>query len=220
MTTKKIKNLIVCGTDTDVGKTIASAFLVQGLNAAYWKPIQSGLEDGGDRGRICKLLSLNSDRWLPEVYKLNAPVSPHWSAEMQDCSIETDLLEIPKHNQTIVIETAGGVMVPLSYNFLQIELIKQWNTPVILVARSGLGTLNHTLLTLEALRARNISIIGLILNGPIHPNNPKTLEKMGKVPVIAELPRLKSLSAENLLRQWQKEELRPSFKKFIKDFAV
>ena len=215
MTTKQIKNLVICGTDTDVGKTVVSAFLVQGLNACYWKPIQSGLEEDGDRGRVCKLLNLTAERWIPEVYKLKAPVSPHWAAERQKCMIKKERLNIPNHNHPIIIETAGGLMVPLTYDFLQIELLKIWNIPVILVARSGLGTLNHTLLSLEALRLRKIPILGIILNGPIHPNNPKTLEKVGKVPVIAEIPRFESLTAEKLLNLWQKEDLHSRFKKLI-----
>ena len=129
--------------------------------------------------------------------------------------IKKERLNIPNHNHPIIIETAGGLMVPLTYDFLQIELLKIWNIPVILVARSGLGTLNHTLLSLEALRLRKIPILGIILNGPIHPNNPKTLEKVGKVPVIAEIPRFESLTAEKLLNLWQKKDLHSRFQKLI-----
>ncbi len=216
MNTKRSKNIIVCGTDTDVGKTVVSALLVQGLNATYWKPIQSGLDGGGDRGRVCELLKLPEGRWLPETFNLKAPVSPHWAAEMEDSLIKPELIVLPNNTQPIVVETAGGLMVPLTYDFLQIKLIEQWKSPVILVARSGLGTLNHTLLSLEALHLRKIPVLGIILNGPHHPNNPKTLEKIGKIPVIAELPQLKPLNAENLSKQWHKQNLRSKFNELLK----
>ena len=110
---------------------------------------------------------------------------------------------------------AGGVMVPLTRKYLQIDLLKNWMLPVILVARSGLGTLNHTLLTIEALKKRNIPILGLILNGELHKDNPKTLEQMGGVPVIAQLPILTKLCIETLADQWINQNLDETFKKLL-----
>jgi dethiobiotin synthetase len=106
-----------------------------------------------------------------------------------------------------VVETAGGVLVPLRRDWLQIEQLQRWQLPVLLVARSGLGTLNHTLLTLEALRQRAIPVLGLVLNGPPHPDNPRTLAQLGGVPVLAELPPLRPLSATALAQQWQAQEM-------------
>lgn len=209
------KGLIICGTDTDVGKTIISALIVQGLKATYWKPIQSGLADGGDTGRICQLLNLSSNRWIKESYKFKAPVSPHWAAEKEEIKIKTNNLELPKTSNFLVIETAGGVMVPLTRKFLQIEQIQLWNLPVLLVARSGLGTLNHTLLTLEALKNKGIEVLGLFLNGPSHEDNPKTLEQFGHVPVIGQLPLLSEVSKENLESQWKKQHLEDTFKRIL-----
>jgi dethiobiotin synthetase len=102
-----------------------------------------------------------------------------------------------------VVETAGGLLVPLSRQWLQIEQLRSWGLPVLLVARSGLGTLNHTLLSLEALRLRAIPVLGLVLNGPPHPDNPRTLEQLGGVPVLAQLPRLDTPGAAALREQWQ-----------------
>ena len=199
--------LVVCGTDTDVGKTVVSALLVQGLGAHYWKPVQSGLEGGGDTGRVQQLLELPAERLWPEAYRLTAPVSPHWAAELDGLSIDPARLALPAWDGPLVVETAGGLLVPLRRNWLQIEQIAVWGLPVLLVARSGLGTLNHTLLSLEALSRRSIPVLGLVLNGDPHPDNPRTLAALGGVPVLAELPRLDPLDREGLERQWQRSGL-------------
>ena len=203
--------LVVCGTDTDVGKTVVSALLVQGLQASYWKPVQSGLEDGGDRSRVQRLLNLNEERILPEAHAFSKPVSPHWASELDGEPLHPNDLALPKHQGALVVETAGGLMVPLNRHWLQIDQLQVWGLPIVLVARSGLGTLNHTLLSLEALKNRQLQVLGLILNGPHHADNPKTLEQFGGVPVLAELPPLNPLSAEALAEQWQQQELGPKF---------
>ena len=207
--------LVVCGTDTDVGKTIVSAWLVQGLKATYWKPVQSGLEGGGDRERVRLLLNLPSERLLPEVYAFTQPVSPHWAAELDQQPLDPERLKLPESSGHLVVETAGGVMVPLTRSWLQIDQLTQWNLPIVLVARSGLGTLNHTLLTLEALRLRNLKVLGLILNGPPHADNPDTLEQLGGVPVLAQLPPLQELNAEQLAQAWQLQGLSSTFQRLM-----
>jgi len=193
--------LVVCGTDTDVGKTVVSALLVEGLGARYWKPVQSGMEGGGDTGRVAALLELPAERIVPEAYRLAAPVSPHWAAEREGVAIDPARLALPLGDGPLVVECAGGLLVPLRRDWLQIEQIARWGLPVVLVARSGLGTLNHTLLSLEALRQRRIPVLGLVLNGEPHPDNPRTLAELGGVPVLAELPPLEPLTRDSL-RQW------------------
>jgi len=197
--------LVVCGTDTDVGKTVVSALLVEGLGARYWKPVQSGFEGGGDRDRVQALLDLPAGRIVPEAYRLAAPVSPHWAAEQEGIRIDPARLELPGGSDALVVETAGGVLVPLRRDWLQIDQLQRWGLPLVLVARSGLGTLNHTLLTLEALRRRELKVLGLILNGPPHPDNPHTLAQLAGVPVLAELPPLAPLEREALRDQWQRQ---------------
>jgi len=199
--------LVVCGTDTDVGKTVVSALVVQGLGARYWKPVQSGLADGGDTGWVQRLLDLPAERIVPEVYRFTAPVSPHWAAEREGLVIEPERLALPGGPGPLVVECAGGLLVPLRRDWLQIDQIATWGLPVLLVARSGLGTLNHTLLSLEALRQRSIPVLGLVLNGPPHPDNPRTLASLGGVPVLAELPPLAPLNAAALRDQWQASAL-------------
>jgi len=195
--------LVVCGTDTDVGKTVVSALLVQGLGATYWKPVQSGLEGGGDTGRVRRLLDLPAERIQPEAYRLAAPMSPHWAAERQGVTIDPERLALPAIEGPLVVETAGGLLVPLRRDWLQIDQIARWGLPVLLVARSGLGTLNHTLLSLEALARRRIPVLGLVLNGPSHADNPRTLAQLGGVPVLAELAPLDPLNAPALQTIWQ-----------------
>ena len=210
---------IVCGTDTDVGKTVISSLLVQGLQAIYWKPIQSGLEEGGDTERVYRLLKIPKERFIPERYKFKAAVSPHWAAEKENLLINPQQLQLPLIEKPLIIETAGGVMVPLTRQYLQIDQLENWMMPIILVARSGLGTLNHTLLTIEALKKREVPIMGVILNGPSHQDNPKTLEQFGGVPIIAQLPQFEDLSAEVLAIQWQEQNLGGKFEKLIKQYS-
>jgi dethiobiotin synthetase len=194
--------LVVCGTDTDVGKTVVSALLVEGLEARYWKPVQSGVEGGGDRDRVAALLDLPAERIVPEAYRLAAPVSPHWAAEREGVAIDPARLVLPPGDGPLVVECAGGLLVPLRRDWLQIEQIARWGLPVVLVARSGLGTLNHTLLSLEALARRRIPVLGLVLNGEPHPDNPRTLAELGGVPVLAELAPIEPLDRAGLRRQW------------------
>ena len=205
--------LVVCGTDTDVGKTVVSALLVEGLGARYWKPVQSGLEEGGDRGRVQALLDLPTERIVPEAYRLAAPVSPHWAAEREGLTLDPDKLALPAGKGPLVVETAGGLLVPLRRDWLQIEQIQRWGLPVVLVARSGLGTLNHTLLSLEALARRRIAVLGLVLNGDPHPDNPRTLMELGGVPVLLELPPLDPLDAVALAACWRGSRLAHSLQR-------
>ena len=194
---------IVCGTDTDVGKTLISSFLVRGLNCFYWKPIQSGIEDETDSEYVQRVSQISKKKILKEAYIFSNPVSPHWAAEIDNVTIIKSNLNLPNIDKTLLIETAGGLMVPITRDFLQIDQIKIWNLPVILVCRSSLGTLNHTLLSIEALKKRNINILGLIINGKKHLDNPQTLRMFSGLPIIAEFPLIKNLSVNNLDLLWR-----------------
>ncbi len=194
---------IVCGTDTDVGKTLISTFIVRGLDCYYWKPIQSGIENETDSQFVQRVSEVSREKILKEAYVFSKPVSPHWAAEIDKLEIKKYALDLPNIDQTLLLETAGGLMVPLTRNFLQIDQIKIWNLPVILVCRSSLGTLNHTLLSLEALKKRNIKILGIIINGQKHLDNPKTLRTFSGVPIIAEFPFIKNCDGHQLDLLWQ-----------------
>ena len=203
MNFKNNLQFIICGTDTDVGKTLISAFFVRGLQSFYWKPLQSGIETETDSQSILRLSGIKKEKVLKEAYIFNEPVSPHWASELDGKKIDINTLKMPLIDDSLVIETAGGLMVPITRNFLQIDQIKKWDLPVIVVCRSSLGTLNHTLLSIEALKTRNIKILGLIINGEKHFDNPKTLREFSKLPIIAEFPRLSNIDKNNLDRLWQ-----------------
>ena len=201
--TTKVFQFIICGTDTDVGKTLISSFFVRGLNCFYWKPIQSGIQGETDSEYVQRVSQISPKKILKEAYVFNEPVSPHWAAEIDNVKLIKSNLNLPNIEKNLLVETAGGLMVPLTRDFLQIDQIKIWNLPVILVCRSSLGTLNHTLLSIEALRKRNISILGLIINGKKHLDNPQTLKLFSGLPIIAEFPLIKNLSVENLDLLWK-----------------
>ena len=171
--------IIVAGTDTNVGKTIVSSLLVNKLDAHYWKPVQCGdLDTGGDSATVKKLSGIKANRIIPEAYRLKMPASPNQAAAAEGITIDKENLKLPNHEGALVVELAGGLMVPLRDDWLQIDQVKVWNLPVVLVARSGLGTLNHTLLSIEALENRNIKVALLILNGEKHEENYNTLATM------------------------------------------
>ena len=173
--------IIVAGTDTNVGKTIVSSLLVNKLDAHYWKPVQCGdLDTGGDSATVKKLSGIKANRIIPEAYRLKMAASPNQAAAAEGITIDKENLKLPNHEGALVVELAGGLMVPLRDDWLQIDQVKEWNLPVVLVARSGLGTLNHTLLSIEALENRNIKVATLILNGEKHKENYNTLVTMVK----------------------------------------
>ena len=193
---------IICGTDTDIGKTVISALFTNGLNASYWKPIQSGSLEKTDSNTIEEIGNISKDKIIKEAYKFSNPVSPHWAAEIDKVEIDLNQLNKPLIQGPLIIETAGGLLVPITRKYLQIDQIKKWDLPVILVCRSGLGTLNHSLMSLRILRDKEIKIAGIILNGPKHLDNPKTLEEIGQVNILAEIPFIDNLSAYKLNVLW------------------
>ena len=201
--TKNKFQFVICGTDTDIGKTLISSFFVRGLNSFYWKPIQSGIESETDTQAVKRLAKVNNAKIINEAYIFREPVSPHWAAEIDQKAINFQLLKLPNVNGALIVETAGGLMVPITRNFLQIDQIKKWDLPVILVCKSSLGTLNHTLLSIEALQKRNIKTLGLVINGEKHLDNPKTLAEFSSLPIIAEFPYIQKIDSKNLDILWE-----------------
>src|ERR1700761_7557679 len=156
------RRIVVTGTDTEIGKTVFAAGLADLLQACYWKPIQSGVDGETDSQVVARLGGLSSDRILPECYRLKTPVSPHQSAAIDGIRIDADKLVVPDTGgRTLVIEGAGGLMVPLDGATLYIDVFARWRLPVVLCARTSLGTINHSLLSIEALRHRRIDILGV-----------------------------------------------------------
>ena len=151
---------VIVGTDTGVGKTVFSAALAGALGAFYWKPVQAGLEEETDSQCVLRLSGLPPERILPEAYRLETPASPHLAARLDGLAIDPSRLDPPETAGPLVIETAGGVMTPLTIETPTIDLLARWRLPAIVVARTTLGTINHSLLTLEALRRREFRCAG------------------------------------------------------------
>jgi dethiobiotin synthetase len=159
------KGYFISGTDTGVGKTIASAILLKKLKADYWKPIQTGFPEDSDTAFIKKLLAEEKIIYHPEAIKLKPPLSPFHAALQSNVSISAKDIKLPDNNNSLIIEGAGGLLVPIEADFLMIDLIKKLGFKVILVSKNYLGSVNHTLLSIEALKNRRIPIAGLIFNG-------------------------------------------------------
>jgi dethiobiotin synthetase len=194
-----MSSFIVTGTDTGIGKTVFSSALAGALGAHYWKPVQSGLEEDSDSQTVRRLSGLPAHKILPEVYRLQAPLSPHRAAELEDIEIRRDAFEMPNADP-LVIEGAGGLMVPLRRDWLIIDLFADLQLPVILCARTSLGTINHSLLSIEALRLRDIPIVGIAFIGEANADSENTICAMGGVRRLGRLPRLEKLERETLAR--------------------
>jgi dethiobiotin synthetase len=192
------RRFVVSGTDTNVGKTVFAAGLAGALNGHYWKSIQSGFAPEGDKETVMRLSGLPASHILPERYRLTAPLSPHRSAEMDGVVIQPATLTLPEIAGPLVIEGAGGLMVPITREFLQIDLYRKWDLPVILVARTTLGTINHTLLSIAALRMQEIPILGVAFVGEDNSDNIRTIGEMGEVRILGRLPHLPQLNAHTL----------------------
>jgi len=190
--------IVVAGTDTDVGKTVFSAALTHALDGYYWKPVQAGLQGSTDSDVVGTVGDLADSRILSEVYRLNTPASPHFAAEVDGVEIDERKLSPFGLPTPLVIETAGGLMVPLTRKLLQIDLLAQWRLPVILCASTRLGTINHSLLSIEALKRRAIPILGIAFIGEANPDSERTIASFGGVRRLGRLPRLASLDANSL----------------------
>lgn len=209
-----MNGIFVAGTDTNVGKTIVSAALINAFRAAknvrYWKPIQTGIETDDDTQTVRELANCADAEIFNKGFRLEKPLSPHLSARLANAeiTIEKTLAFLPDltDDEFWIVEGAGGVLVPLNDNELMIDLIEALDLPVIIAARSGLGTINHTLSTLEVLRNRGLEIRGVVMNGEPNRENRAAIEHFGAVKVLAEMPQFKTLTSENL-SIWARENL-------------
>lgn len=187
--------IIVTGTDTGIGKTIFSAALTQALSATYWKPVQSGLEEETDTQAVTRLTGCMA---LPETYRLQIPASPHFSAEEEGVLIDVENLTLPEVEGPLVVEGAGGLMVPLTRETLYIDLFKKWQAPIVLCARTGLGTINHSLLSIEALRARGCNLLGIVFIGDEVADSERTIAEYAGVKKLGRVPLLKDITPETI----------------------
>lgn len=194
-----VAGVFVTGTDTGVGKTFVSACLVRRWQAAYWKPLQSGLADeAGDTSTVQQLAG--EALCFPPAGAFQASLSPQAAAEAEGVRINPDQLVLPKveTGTVLVVEGAGGLMVPATDELMMLDLAVRWGLPVVLVARSGLGTLNHTLLSLQALQNRGVAVAGVVLNGPINPANSQTIAQKSGVRILAEVEPLAQVTPQGV----------------------
>jgi dethiobiotin synthetase len=190
--------IIVTGTDTGIGKTVFAAGLAGLLDGFYWKPVQAGLGEESDSQTVRRLSGLPAERILPEAWRLKTPASPHLAAEIDGVAIDPALLVPPSVPGPLIVEGAGGLMVPLTRSTLFLEVFARWGAPVVLCARTALGTINHTLLSLEALRRRGIPILGVALIGDEHAENRRIIAELGGTKILGRLARLDPLTAAAL----------------------
>lgn len=160
-----MKNYFVTGIGTNIGKTIVSAILTEALEADYWKPIQAGDLEHSDSLKVENLITNTKSKIYPETYRLNQPMSPHAAAKLDNITIDLEKIVLPKTTNNLIIEGAGGLMVPLNEKELVIDLIKKLDIEVVLVSQNYLGSINHTLLSLESLKVRNLKVKGIVFNG-------------------------------------------------------
>lgn len=192
------KPLFITGISTGIGKTIVSAALVENLKADYWKPIQSGDLDDSDTLKVKSLVSNTQSVFHPEAYRLTQPFSPHKSAAIDGIEIDPECIVIPKTNNQLIIEGAGGLMVPLNNNFLMIDLIKKLEVEVVLVVKHYLGSINHTLLSLEALYNRSIPVKAVIFNGDSDIDSEQLIRRYIKTGKILTIPAINNITKEGI----------------------
>jgi dethiobiotin synthetase len=187
--------IVVTGTDTGIGKTVFSAALAGALGAYYWKPVQAGLDGETDSEAAARLGGLPPERVLPEAWRLKTPASPHLAAEIDGVAIDAGALAPPDPPGPLVIEGAGGLLEPLTRQVLTVDVFARWELPVVLVARTGLGTINHTLLSIEALKARAVPVLGVAFVGEAHDENARAIAEfsgariLGRLGLVAPLER-------------------------------
>lgn len=205
------QSIVITGTDTGIGKTVVAAMLTRALGASYWKPVQAGLDGRTDRAMVADLAGLGGSRVIPEAYRLTQPLSPHLAAELDGVTIEPERLQLPKVAGPVIVEGAGGVLVPLTRTLVYADIFAQWRLPVILCARTALGTINHSLLSLEALRQRGCNVHGVIFVGEEMADSQRTICEMGPVPSLGRLPWLAEVTGETLSEAFDKHFAKADF---------
>ena len=188
---------VVTGTDTDVGKTVFAAALAAHLGAHYWKPVQAGLDPVADSDAVVRL-GVPKERVSAETYRLNTPCSPDAAARLDGVTIDPARLTLPPVDGPLVVEGAGGALVPLNDDMLFADLFARWGLPVIIVARTMLGTINHSLLTIESLCARGVNVHGIVFSGDANEASEASIIRHGCVRHLGRLPRLDPLNADTL----------------------
>jgi dethiobiotin synthetase len=201
-----MKKIIVAGIGTDVGKTVVAAILTARLNGDYWKPVESGAENTSDIAVMGQLLDPSKHTLFNPVYSLQAPLSIHHAARLENILIEPDRIIPPKTSRPLIIEGIGGVMAPLTTTLTALDLFKHWQAEWIIVSKHYLGSINHTLLTIDALKKQSINIAGIIFNGAPNPDSEAAILEISKIPHLASLLPEREITSKTIQRyaqQWK-----------------
>ena len=199
-----MRKIFITGIGTDIGKTVVSAIIVEALKADYWKPVQSGTYYTTDSDKVKLWLSNSKSVIHPEAYSLKEHKSPHEAAETEGINIDLDKINHPQTENTLEIEGAGGVMVPLNKKDFVIDLIKKFDAETIIVIQNYLGSINHSLLTIDALKQRGIKILGLVFNGPPHDPSKELILNYSKLPFISWISKEQEID-KNVILKYAKE---------------
>lgn len=199
--------LFVTGIGTEVGKTIASSILVEALKADYWKPIQAGELDNSDTQKVKNLISNATSIFHKEAYQLNSPMSPHAAAERDNTTILLSKINAPKTDNHLIIEGAGGLLVPLNNQECILDIIPNLNAEVVIVSRHYLGSINHTLLTIQALKAKKIAIKGIIFSGNENNDTESIILKMSNIPMLFRINEEMEFNKEIIMNYAQQIKL-------------
>jgi dethiobiotin synthase len=206
------ERLFVTGTDSEIGKTVVSSILVAGLEASYWKPVQAGKEPITDTEFVKEHTGLPGNHFYSETYQLSSPISPYAAAEIDGFEIDLSRFKTPKYYQGhLIVEGTGGLIVPLNREKFIIDLIQELHLPVLLVGKTDLGTLNHTLLSLEALRARHIQVWGVVLVGEKNHSNEEAIIRYGNIDRLFHLGILDNFNPQTLKKAFQTYLAKPVY---------
>lgn len=191
-----MKGFVITGIGTGIGKTLVSSILVEALEADYWKPIQAGDLEKSDTLTVKELISNPVSVLHPERYRLTQPLSPHAAAKLDGVEIKLSDFSLPETNNNLIIELAGGIMVPINTTELNLDLLKQWNLPIILVSQNYLGSINHSLLTLDVLKNNNLTLAGVVFNGDRNEASENFILNYSKVKHLGHIPLLQEVNIQ------------------------
>lgn len=189
--------IAILGIHTGIGKTITSAIMTEALGAHYWKPVQAGLEER-DTDTVSRLITNGPARVHPEAVQLKMPASPHTAAAAEGITIDHSSFLFPKVDATLLVETAGGVLSPISHNATMADFIAHFRLPAILVSQNYLGSINHTLAAIEVIRHRGIPLLGIVMNGTPEPSSESFIESYTGVPIIARVPHFQDVTHQDV----------------------
>ena len=193
-----MNTLFITGTGTDVGKTLTAAIITEALNADYWKPVQAGNLQNSDSKKVASLISNPESVVHPEAVRLNHPLSPHEAARLDGVEINFESMIWPQTSRHLLVETAGGVMSPINDKAAMVDFVSFYNLPVVLIVRNYLGSINHTLMSIDVLKSREVNVVGMIISGYPNQSSQSFITAYSSIPILAQLPELPVISASSV----------------------